>query len=99
MAYLLIAIAVAATALGTRGLRPVNAAMLGGGAFAAAFFGLRGVGHPWVAGGVAVIAGVLGVLFGAIADAWGTAALVAAIFAAATGSGSAPPRAWRMVAI
>jgi hypothetical protein len=99
VAYLLIAIAVAATALGTRGQRPVNAAMLGGGAFAAAFFGLRGVGHPWLAGGLAVIAGVLGVLFGAIAEAWGTAALVAAVFAAATGSGvAALKRTWLPVA-
>jgi hypothetical protein len=85
MAYALLILAVAAVALGPRGQRPINAAMLGCGAFAAAFFGLRGVGHPWLAGSVAVVAGMLAAVFGAIADAWGTAALLASLFAAAAG--------------
>jgi hypothetical protein len=89
VAYLLLVLAVVATALGTRGQRPVNAAMLGAGAFATAFFGLRGLGHPWLAGSAAVIAGMLGLLFGAIADAWGTAALLAGLFGSATGAGVA----------
>ncbi len=86
MAYTLLALAVAAVALGPRGQRPINAAMLGCGAFAAAFFGLRGFGHPWLAGSIAVVAGMLAAVFGAIADAWGTAALLASLFAAAAGA-------------
>jgi membrane protein implicated in regulation of membrane protease activity len=90
---------VLATALGPRGHRPINAAMLGAGAFATAFFGLRGTGHPWLPGAVGVIAGVLGMVFGAIADAWGTAALMAGLFAAATGAGvAALKRTWPPVA-
>ncbi len=73
--------------------------VLGAGAFAAAFFGLRGVGHPWLAGGAAVIAGVLGLVFGAIAQTWGTAALMAALFAAAAGAAVAMfKHAWAPVA-
>jgi hypothetical protein len=95
VAWVLLALAAAATALGPRGHRPVNAAMLGAGAFAATFFGLRGVGHPWLAGSLAVIAAVLGALFGAIAEAWGTAALVAAIFGSASGAAvAALKHAW-----
>jgi len=86
VAYALLVLAVAALALGPRGQRPINAAMLGSGAFAAAFFGLRGLGHPWLAGSVAVVAGMLAAVFGAIADAWGTAALLASLFAAAAGA-------------
>jgi hypothetical protein len=82
----LVLVAVAAVALGPKGQRPVNAVMLGAGAFAAAFFGLRGVAHPWLAGGAAVIAGVVGLALGAVAETWGTAALMAASFAAAAGT-------------
>jgi hypothetical protein len=60
--------------------------MLGIGGFAAAFLGLRGVWHPWLGPTVAVVAGVLGVVFGAVARTWGTAALVAALFACAAGA-------------
>ena len=60
--------------------------MLGCGAFASAFFGLRGLGHPWLAGSIAVVAGMLAAAFGAIAEAWGTAALLASLFAAAAGA-------------
>jgi len=62
---------------GARPARPaaVNAAMLGAGAFTATFFGLRGVGHPWLAGSLAVIAAVLGTLFGAIAKGLGHGSL------------------------
>jgi hypothetical protein len=95
----LLVAAVAATALGPRGQRPINAVMLGAGAFAAAFFGLSGVGHPWLAGSAGVIAGVLGIVFGAIADAWGTAALLAALFASAAGYAvAALKHAWPPVA-
>jgi hypothetical protein len=83
VAYALLALAIAATVLGTRGQRPLNAAMLAAGMFAAAFVGFRGVGHPWVPGVAAVIAGVLGLLLGAIATTWGTAGLLALAFGAA----------------
>jgi MFS family permease len=89
VAYLLLGLAVVATVLGPRGQRPVNAAMLSAGAFVCAFFGLRGVGHPWLAPITAVIAAVLGALLGLIADAWGTAALLGGVFAAAAGAGIA----------
>ena len=88
MAYALLGLALAATVLGPRGQRPVNAAMLAAGMFAAAFFGFRGVGHPWLAGVAAVIAAVLGLLLGAIATTWGTAALLALIFGALAAAGA-----------
>jgi len=62
--------------------------MLAAGSFAFAFFGLRGVGHPWVAGAAAVIAGMLGLLLGAIATTWGTAGLLALAFGALAGAGA-----------
>jgi len=69
--------------------------MLAAGAFACAFFGLRGIGHPWLAPAVAVIAAVLGGMFGALADTWATAALVAGLFAAPVGAGvAALKRPW-----
>jgi len=78
-----------------RGQRPINAAMLAAGAFACAFFGLRGIGHPWLAPAVAVIAAVLGGMFGALADTWATAALVAGLLAAPVGAGvAALKRPW-----
>src|SRR5207247_8926755 len=54
-----------------------------------AFFRLRCVGHAWVAPVTAVIAAVLAALFGVVADAWGTAALLGGLFAAAAGAGVA----------
>lgn len=86
VAYTLLALAIAATVLGPRGQRFVNAAMLAAGMFAAAFFGFRGVGHPWLPGVAAVIAGVAGLLLGAIATTWGTAGLLALAFGAAAGT-------------
>jgi len=69
--------------------------MLAAGAFACAFFGLRGIGHPWLAPAVAVIAAVLGGMFGALADTWATAALVAGLLAAPVGAGvAALKRPW-----
>ena len=88
VAYTLLALALAVTLLGPRGQRPVNAAMLGAGMFAVSFLGLRGVGHPWVPGVAAVIAAMLGLLLGAIASTWGTAALLALAFGAAAGAGA-----------
>jgi hypothetical protein len=73
--------------------------MLGVGAFAAAWLGLRGVWHPWLAPSVAVVAGVLGLVFGGIARTWGTAALMAALFACAAGGAvAALKHAWIPVA-
>jgi hypothetical protein len=84
-AYVLLALAVLATALGPRGQRPVNAALLSAGSFACAFFGLRGVGHPWIAPVTAIIAAVLAAVFGLVTAAWGTAALMAGLLATAAG--------------
>ena len=83
MAYALLALAIAAAVLGPRGQRPVNAALLAFGMSAAAFAGLRGSGHPWLPGIAAIVAGVLGLLLGAIVTTWGTAALLALAFGAA----------------
>ncbi len=88
-AWLLLGMALVATVLGPRGKRAVNAAVLSAGVFACAFFGLRGVGHAWVAPVTAVIAAVLAALFGVVADAWGTAALLGGLFAVAAGAGVA----------
>src|SRR5207248_11006975 len=85
VAYVLLGFALVASLLGPRGQRAVNAAMRSAGVFACAFFGLRGVGHAWVAPVTAVIAAVLAALFGVVADAWGTAALLGGLFAAAAG--------------
>jgi len=88
-AWLLLGLALVATVLGPRGKRAVNAAVLSAGVFACAFFGLQGVGHAWVAPVTAVIAAVLAALFGVVADAWGTAALLGGLFAVAAGAGVA----------
>jgi hypothetical protein len=85
VAWALLAVAAVATALGPRGQRPVNAAMLASGGFALTFAGLRGVAHPWVAPSVAVIAFVLCGLFGALATTWGTAALLGLAFGCLSG--------------
>jgi hypothetical protein len=89
VAYALLAIAAGATILGPRGQRPINAAMLAAGMFTLVFFGLRGVWHPWLAPGAAVIAFVLGGLFGALSGTWGTAALLALVFGTAAGVAAA----------
>ena len=86
VAYALLALAIAATLLGPRGQRPVNAAMLAAGLFALAFFGLRGVGHPWLPGAAGVIAAMLGFLLGVVATTWGTAGLLALAFGATAGT-------------
>jgi hypothetical protein len=73
--------------------------MLGFIAFTAAWIGLRGVGHPWLGPSVAIVAAVLGLVFGAVARTWGTAALVAALFASAAGAAvAALKHAWLPVA-
>jgi hypothetical protein len=90
---------VLATALGPRGQRPINVAMLAVGAFACAFFGLRGIGHPWIAPAVAVIAAAMGAMFGALAEPWATAVLLAGLLAAPVGAGvAALKRPWPPVA-
>lgn len=74
--------------------------MLAAGLFAAAFFGLRGVGHPWLPGVVAVAAGMAGLLLGAIATTWGTAGLLAlALGAGAAAGAQALKLAWPPVAV
>jgi hypothetical protein len=96
----LLAVAVAAVALGPRGQRPVNALMLGAGVFAAAFFGLRSAGHPWLAGGIGIVAGFVALFLGAVAETWGTAALMAGLFAASAGAAVALLKhAWVPVAV
>jgi len=95
----LLGLAVVVTALGPRGQRAVNAAILSAGIFACAFFGLRGVGHEWLAPVTAVIAAVLAAVFGVVVDTWGTAALLGGLLAAAAGAGvAALKRPWAPVA-
>lgn len=86
--YALLALALAVTILGRHGQRLLSAALLGGGAFAAAFFGLRGLLHAWLPGVAAVIAGVLAALFGVVAGRWGAALVAAAVFAAGADAGA-----------
>ena len=80
--WLLLALALVVTVPGRHGQRPLNAALLGGGAFALAFLGLRGVGHAWLPGVAAVIASAPAALFGFVAMGWGTG-LIAAVGLAA----------------
>ncbi len=59
--WALLALALVVTVPGGHGQRPLNAALLGGGAFALSFLGLRGVGHAWLPGvtaGTALVAAV-----------------------------------------
>jgi hypothetical protein len=79
----LLVLALVVTVPGRHGQRALNAALLGGGAAALCFFGLRGVLHDWVPGIAAIVAGVLVSLFGLVAVGWATASLVALIFAVA----------------
>ena len=81
----------------------MNAALLGCGAGALAFFGLRGAAlpfssvalHVWVPGVTAVVAFVLCALFGLVADGWATAAVMAALFAGAGGLAAHALHLWR----
>ena len=97
--FALMGLAALVFVLGRHGQRPVNAVMLGGAAFTFAFLGLRGVLHAWLPGAAAVIAAVLGALFGFVADGWGTAFLVAAAFGAMAGiAAQALKLAWPPIA-
>jgi hypothetical protein len=82
--FSLLALSAAITILGRHGQRPLNAAVLGCGMGALAFFGLPGSVHPWIPGVGAVLAFVLCSLFGLVAVGWATSALVALVFAAAS---------------
>ncbi len=82
MGFALLGLALAVTIPGRHGQRLLNAAVLGCGAGALAFLGLRGVAHAWVPGIAAVVAGVLLALFGLVAVGWATSALLALLFAA-----------------
>ena len=81
--FALLALAAAMVILGRHGQRPLNCVLLGGGAFALAFFGLRGLGPGWVPGVAGIIGAMLLAIFGLVAGAWGTAAVVAGVLAAA----------------
>lgn len=87
--WTLLALALLVTVPGRHGQRPLNAALLGGGAFALALFGLRGVGHAWLPGVTAVIAAAPAALIGFVAVGWGTA-LVTAVGLAAIAFYAAP---------
>jgi hypothetical protein len=79
----LLALAVIVTVPGRHGQRPLNSALLGGGAAALALYTLGSEG--WLPGVVAIVASVLLALFGMVAARWGTAALVAGMAATAGG--------------
>ncbi|HUJ29301.1 MAG TPA: hypothetical protein VLW85_24950 [Myxococcales bacterium] len=87
--YALLALAVVITLPGRHGQRPLNGALLGGGLFALAFFGLRGVLHAWVPGIVAVVAGVVIAVVSIVEVGWSTAVVVGGIF---TGIGAVAAR-------
>jgi hypothetical protein len=84
----LLGLSLAITIPGRHGQRLLNAALLGCGAGALAFFGLRGATHEWIPGVTAVVAFVLLALFGLVAARWATAATVALLFAAAASFGA-----------
>jgi hypothetical protein len=84
----LLALAVLITIAGPHGLRLMNGALLGAGAFFGAFYGLRGV-HEWAPGGFAVPAAMIGLLLGLLQPSIGTGLVTTALgaglgFAAAT---------------
>jgi hypothetical protein len=81
-------LSLAITIPGRHGQRLLNAALLGCGAGALAFFGLRGATHVWIPGVTAVVAFVLLSLFGLVAGRWATSAVVALLFAAAASLGA-----------
>ena len=80
----LLAVSIAAVALGRRGLRLTNAAIAGCGFFCAALFGLRGAAPSWVPGFAAVVGGAVGVLLGLTLTGVGTGLVLAAFFGALT---------------
>lgn len=86
MGLALLLLAFLVTLFGRHGQRLLNGALLGCGAGALAFFGLRGATHLWVPGVAAVVASVLAALFGVVAAGWATAALCALFFATAARS-------------
>ena len=86
----MLALAAVVTLPGRHGQRPLNAALLGGAGAFLLFFGLRGALHApaagavhgaWVPGVAAIVGGVLLALFGLVAAGWGTAFLLASLFA------------------
>lgn len=79
--FALLALAVIVTVPGRHGQRPLNTALLGGGAAALALYALGDQG--WLPGVVAIVASVLLALFGMIASGWATALLVAGMAATA----------------
>lgn len=85
----LLGLAAAVTVLGRHGMRPLCAAIIGGGLFLLAFFVLPreltalGLAAPAYLPGIAgIIAGVLGLTLGALATRWGPATLMAVLFGA-----------------
>jgi hypothetical protein len=82
--FALLGLSAVITLLGRHGQRPLNAALLGCGASAVAFFGLRGAVHRWIPGVTAVIAFVPFVLFGLLAEGWAAAVVVGLLFAGAS---------------
>jgi hypothetical protein len=78
--YALLGLAVAITALGRHGARLMNGALLGAGAFLAALYGLRGVGHEWLPGLSAIVLGGGLAVLGLAHLAAGTGLVTAAIF-------------------
>lgn len=89
--FALLILSVAITIPGRHGQRLLNAALLGCGAGALAFLGLRALvsahppqaPHAWLPGVTAVVVFVLCALFGLVAIRWATAVVVALFFGAA----------------
>jgi hypothetical protein len=92
--FALLGLALAITIPGRHGQRLLNAALLGCGAGALAFLGLRGSVHDWIPGVTAVIAFVLCALFGMVALRWATAAVTALLAAAASSLGANAVHVW-----
>lgn len=78
--YALLSLAALVTLLGRHGQRPLNGALLGGGMFALAFLGLRGVLHAWAPGVVAIVAGVVIAVVSMVEVGWSTAVVVGLMF-------------------
>jgi len=92
--FALLGLSLAITIPGRHGQRLLNAALLGCGAGALAFFGLRGSAHVWIPGVTAVVVFVLCALFGLVAVRWATSAVVALLFAAAASFGANALHIW-----
>jgi hypothetical protein len=88
--YALLALSAIVTIPGRHGQRPLNGALIGGGVFALAFLGLRGVLHAWVPGVTAVIAGTVAAAIAMVEVGWSTALVVAILF----GGGAALAARW-----